>query len=410
MKATLLSLAAGLLALPFSAVAGPLADYVAHEWGTFTSVQGADGAQMNWNPFSVAELPKFVYDRTRPENGRMILLTKTAMFAKQRLETPVIYFHSKKPLTVDATVFFPKGTVTEWFPRASVPAIRKAGEPAIEWKGVSVVPRTEKKLTTALPREANGSHYYAAREADADFVRTTDKDKKTEVEKFLFYRGVGGFDAPLMVTLPSADETRLVLLNTTAEPLRDLFLVQVRDGQMAITSIPEIVGNHSADGVIGKPQPLAAGRKQLAAQMQAALVRTGLYESEAASMVKTWDDSWFAEAGVRVLYVLPTKWADEILPLKLTPAPKEVARVFVGRAEVITPTMEQALAAEVSRYPSDRAAAIANVRTLGLGRFLEPAFRRLVQQHPEDRAFSTTGWELLQAASAPGAPPRLSAR
>ena len=84
--------------------------------------------------------------------------------------------------------------------------------------------------------------------------------------------------------------------------------------------------------------------------------------------------------------------------------------MFVGRAEVITPTMEQALAAEVARYPSDHAAAIAKVRTLGLGRFLEPAFRRLVQQHPEDRTFSTTGWELLQAASTPVAPPRLSAR
>ena len=39
----------------------PDSDFVAHEWGTFTSVQGADGVQFDWNPFVAPELPKFVY-------------------------------------------------------------------------------------------------------------------------------------------------------------------------------------------------------------------------------------------------------------------------------------------------------------------------------------------------------------
>src|SRR4051812_11589503 len=37
-------------------------DYVAHEWGTFTSVQGADGALLDWRPLESSRLPKFVYD------------------------------------------------------------------------------------------------------------------------------------------------------------------------------------------------------------------------------------------------------------------------------------------------------------------------------------------------------------
>ena len=127
-------------------------------------------------------------------------------------------------------------------------------------------------------------------------------------------------------------------------------------------------------------------------------------------MVKTRDDSWFAENGTRVLYILPKDWADQVLPLSLTPAPREIARVFVGRAEVITPSTEQSLAAEVNRYSSDRLTAVANVRALGLSRFLEPAFRRLVAQHPGDRAFSTTGWELMQAASVQEKPAVLSSR
>ena len=63
MKTTLLTLGAGLLALHFAAAAD--SGYVAHEWGTFTSVQGADGVQMAWNPLKISELPKFVYDRNR---------------------------------------------------------------------------------------------------------------------------------------------------------------------------------------------------------------------------------------------------------------------------------------------------------------------------------------------------------
>src|SRR5688500_3699679 len=86
-------------ALCVSAAAGESAVYAAHEWGTFTSVQGSDGVQIEWNPFVVAELPKFVYDRNRPngEANRMnfaVFAAKTAFLAKQRMETPVIYFYS----------------------------------------------------------------------------------------------------------------------------------------------------------------------------------------------------------------------------------------------------------------------------------------------------------------------------
>src|SRR3954470_22356911 len=87
--------------------------YVAHEWGTFTSVQGADGIQMAWNPLHVSELPKFVYDRTRRPGlkaGVTIDLSKTGFVCTQRMETPVIYFYSAQPQTVDVDVRFPAGT------------------------------------------------------------------------------------------------------------------------------------------------------------------------------------------------------------------------------------------------------------------------------------------------------------
>ena len=412
MKATLLSLTAGFIGLTSSALAGTPAAYIAHEWGTFTSVQGADGVQMVWNPFNALELPRFVYDRNKAYGPEMLLL-KSNLSAKQRIETPVIYFHSPEAMTVNVSVRFPQGTVTEWYPRANVPKVAKPELAAIEWKGLGIVPqksREAKAMASRIPQEQRGSHYYAAREATADFVTVAGRPKENEVEKLLFYRGIGNFDAPLMVTLPSADETRILLLNTSTETLRDLFLVQVRDGEMAVSEVEDIAAQSASTGEIGRAQPLATARKELAAKMREALTRAGLFEDEAAAMVKTWDDSWFSENGTRILYILPTAWADRVLPLTLTPAPKEIARVFVGRAEVITPMMEQTLAGEVDRFPSDPASAVANVRTLGLGRFLEPTFRRLIAQHPGDENFSKTGWQLVQASNAPDKPAALSAR
>jgi hypothetical protein len=153
-------------------------------------------------------------------------------------------------------------------------------------------------------------------------------------------------------------------------------------------------------------QPLSAVRSQLAARMQSALVREGLYEREAAAMVKTWADSWFAEQGVRVFYTLPRTWTDRILPLTLNPGPRELVRVMVGRAEVITPSMEWELMKQIVRF-SDRdervrTSAIQEARQLGLGRFMEPATRRLMAKMPT-REFNQSSWALLQAASKPSA-------
>src|SRR3954462_5932936 len=78
--------------------------YVAHEWGTFTSVQGGDGALLSWRPLESSRLPGFVYDWKKPGLGRQsmaaITFTKQSMITLQRMETPVIYFYSDREETV----------------------------------------------------------------------------------------------------------------------------------------------------------------------------------------------------------------------------------------------------------------------------------------------------------------------
>ena len=129
-------------------------------------------------------------------------------------------------------------------------------------------------------------------------------------------------------------------------------------------------------------------------------------------MVKTWDDSWFGEQGMRVLYTLPQKWSDRVLPLTFTPAPKEIKRVFVGRAEMITPAQEWALMREIVHFAEggslQQKAAIAATNDIGLGRFTEAAVRRLSSRGPAVQEFSRAAFGLLEATRPKGtqaAPP-----
>src|SRR5690349_20688122 len=95
--------------------------FVVHEWGTFTSVQGGDGILLTWRPLVTSQLPGFVHDWQKPGLNRRFggpgLISKGAMVTLQRMETPVVYFYTDKKQTVDLSVGFPKGLITEWFPQ-----------------------------------------------------------------------------------------------------------------------------------------------------------------------------------------------------------------------------------------------------------------------------------------------------
>jgi len=231
-----------------------------------------------------------------------------------------------------------------------------------------------------------------------------------ETDKFVFYRGVGRFEAPLNAKLEGAAAEDLHIENRGLEPLTDLFVYEVVKDSARIWEISALnVGATQSITLNAKTtrEPLAAVRQKLATAMEAALTRAGLYPREASAMVKTWDDAWFAEPGLRVLYVLPRAWTDRVLPLKLEPAPRAIERVMVGRAELITPEMERSLHTQIERYrtgdPTARTAAIESARSIGLGRFAEPTVRRLALTDPQNREFNNAAWELLWAAFAPPA-------
>jgi hypothetical protein len=397
-------------------------EFAAHEWGTFTSVQGADGVQLQWTPSIKTDLPEFVYSRDGVNGGfrnaaLLDALNKGAMSSLIRMETPVIYFYSDKERTVDVSVKFPAGRVTEWYPQAThlgpyyttnkAEAVQ-ANRSLIEWNGVKILSRGTKEVSAEKlirGHKDRTEHYYAARETDANFLRVSSPSGSAgaEYERDLFYRGVGFFRAPLTIQLDGGED-QLRLSTSCSQPLTDLFVLTIRNGQARYQALDRLAkGDDRATQLSANPfAPLNGVRTKLMREMAADLVKQGLYTKEAEAMVATWKDQWFAEEGTRVLYLLPRVWTDGVLPLEISPAPPNIARVMVGRAELITPSMERELGSLALAYmdgdANGKLQAVAAARALGLGRFLEPATHKMLGKTPNAK-LSQAAWQLAQEAS-----------
>src|SRR5207302_1217774 len=166
------------------------------------------------------------------------------------------------------------------------------------------LPQMQNINSCTLLTDASGSHYFTARETDAVLLHATNGLTQTshiEQEKFLFYRGVGNFAAPLRVKFDG--ERELVLENTSPEPLHRLFILEVHAEGVSFASVSNLVAG--AKVKIALPQSGSIESTNVVAErisraMEQSLIAEGLYPREAAAMVKTWRDSWFAEEGVRV--------------------------------------------------------------------------------------------------------------
>jgi hypothetical protein len=352
------------------------ADLTVHEWGTFTSVAGPDGKAVQWLPLAgPGDLPCFVnyyknllYKSFGPspvladiqKNSLDYEKARQLLLGPIRMETPVVYFYSQKPQQVNVRVAFPKGFITEWYPQAAVNqtpvragVLQKSQDTAstIVWKNVQVMPGLN---SASFPKGSSSSHYYAARETDATPLRVNGA-----AEKFLFYRGVGGFAVPVNVT--TTDSGKVHIKHLTGKPAAILF--EARGGKLGYT----IVDTSKNEAIVDVPS-LTSDFESLREDLEAILVREGLYEKEAQAMVETWRDSWFEE-GTRLFYIVPSAMVDQILPLTVEPQPAKVARVFVGRVEVFTPATIKAVQDAI--YTGDTSV----VATYG--RFLGPIMDRI---------------------------------
>jgi hypothetical protein len=411
--------AATLLAASFGIHAATDDPFVVHEWGTFTTVQGADGEQISWMPPTSVDLPEFVYRAEVSGNWS----SKAAYIPKDvtaivRMETPVIYLYSQRERVADVSVLFHGGNVTEWYPQGTrVESQAAPGKPAaahtrqflIEWNRVKVLARDTREMSLgALIRDSQpgrGNHYYVARETDANFLRVASLNARTpiEFERDLFYRGLGYFQAPLNVSM---DPSGLLSLSAReAEQISGMFLIEIHADSMRYQRL-DTAASSVAWAVDPNTQPfeaLADVSRRAMQDMTAALVQQGLYEKEARAMVNTWQDQWYAEEGTRVLYLLPRAWTDRTLELQVRPQPDSVVRVMVGRAELITPALARELKKQILTFRTGdakgKAQAVADVRALRLGRFLNAAMTTITRGETDQQVFRSA-WDLAAAASA----------
>ena len=376
------------------------AEFTVHEWGTFTVLQDSQGTPQKWYEPSrdQYELPAFVH---RPVINFGFKATTADGTALARMETPVLYFYPDAEVDISVTASVNAGKLTEWFPDALRPGQGiSPSPPVLQWIGHLFPPSTP--LASEIPhsKDAPGRHYDAARNVpDAWIFRSSlpkpepaldpQDPRKTlplvpEVDRMIFYRGAADFQAPVQIS--TADDRTFSVRNLSGQPIPAAFALQASPQGIAWIRVDGIQPVEWLDGKMLNikdftlPEPKA--REESIAALRKAVTETlvteGLTPSEAAAMVATWQDLWFAETGTRVLSVMPEEWVDQTVPLTINPAPQKRDRVYVLRSEILTKARETALA-DLLAGTGDPAADLAAFKALELGRFTHGAVPRAKQ-------------------------------
>jgi hypothetical protein len=326
---------------------------VVHEWGTFTSFQDENGRTIAGINVDDEPVPAFVH-----RMGGVEIFATTSRPARWsqgaprchpdvtlRLETPVLYFYPSEGWTAafDVRATFNGGWLTEFYPTAEAdganfPATLSAdARGSLTWKGLRLDPGA-----AAVMPQTSEHVWLAPRKVGAAIVVN---GTNTEAEKYLFYRGVGHFDAPIEVRR-RGDALSISLRAGEAgiSALPRLWLVDIADDGRVRYQTLNPNGRTIAAPVLptvtaGLPSSLPALRGELAAELQL----HGLFADEADAMLETWRLSYFESPGVRVFFVLPAPWTDARLPLSIS-EPAEITRVMVGRVELVNPRQRALLA------------------------------------------------------------------
>lgn len=361
-----------------------------HEWGTFTVLQGSDGQAIRWyqSPDKIVDLPPFV--RQAQPFGKARSVNFLEQLDSIRMETPVLYFYPRGPMDVRVSASFPSGQITEVFPPA---ALIPSQTGRTTWRGQLLPPNAPEKRLVPTAKGANGLHYAAAREVPDAWLYSQmppnheePKDAKgntipSPIDHFIFYRGAGHIgNFPLRAVEQETSGT-YQLANSHHQAIPKLFALRVSDGMSSWTTIDQLepMKFDSKKKVTlnlhtltfpqeEKATTLAAG--EIREAMITALHQEGLTLAEAKAMVATWDNLWFTEPGIRILAVLPQSFADEMVPLQISPTPKILERVFVARLEILSRAKEASLVKILNPAGNlDEDEAARELASLKLGRY-----------------------------------------
>ncbi len=348
-------------------------DYTLHEWGTFTTVIGSDGTHLDGVYREDAPLPKFVYQLDAPpriargvaRRTKGLNYSRTFAHVNVRLETPVIYFYTDKAFDAQVDVGFKNGTIGQWYPDRSAGEQRqrhplldfaKPRKGSIRWN-VHVEPAGEDQSARVF-RSGELPCWLYPRYPDSALVTNANK----ETEKYLFYRGLGRMELPVVFTSTDQD---LHVTNRGKNKIAQWLVFELSEKGEARWWLPDPIAGETGSATVqlNSQHHRAEWKTALYADGHKMLMDAGLYRKEADAMLQTWWASYFETPGRRVFWIVPRAKVDEILPLKVSPTPKDTVRVIVGRSEILTPSFEKRLVSDFAavngrekgnRWASDR--------------------------------------------------------
>lgn len=323
-----------------------LAQLTVHEWGTFTTLHASSGQRLSGLYLEEEKLPSFVYQHSLPGNINDRLIANKGIFAEPvnvtvKMETPVLYFYAAEPATANVRVDFPGGSISQWYPQ------RTAGDtlpPAdagkidfskklngwIEWNNIQILAPNTKTALSPNPAQETAT-WTSPRATRANSVQVNG-----ETEKFLFYRGLGNFSIPIAPVF--LDNERLEIRNNGQDTIP---FVWVYEQPMLGPSRVWAAGKIAPNAVLEVSEKNAKSANF--EKFEQALVQAGLFPDEAQAMLQTWEKSYFQQPGLRVFWIVPKPVIDSLLPIQVAPAPAQLARVFVGRCDMLRPILEQQL-------------------------------------------------------------------
>jgi hypothetical protein len=387
-------------------LSGQAMSFDAHEWGTFTSVVGSDGKLIEGLHHEEEVLPIFVYDLSKvedivgstntsaslvgvpprppmtrgffPESMNQMPIPTFTERITQKMETPVIYFYTKKEIDVNVRVDFPNGVISQWYPKIS------KVNPSVEAKNGYATwdVKVLKDKKGLLPLTSGNSIWNPSREVESNLVKVNE-----EQEKLIFYRGLGDFETKLEI---KEIDGRLSLTNNSNQDIHGITILNHRSENNNLLGHIEILKANSTTKFLTHGKTMVMKNignydeylKAAKSVLVKDLILSGLFEDESKAMVNTWEGGYFQTKGLRVLYVLPREWTEEILPLKFNPAPENLVRTLVGRVEVLTKADELKILEFVKTDIKENKVSIFDVNGRlmdGLGHFPEPKLRRALE-------------------------------
>jgi hypothetical protein len=359
---------------------------VVHEWGTFTSFQDETGRAIGGINTDDEPVPDFVHRaatiiQRSTDAGKGILPNNADV--TMRLETPVLYFHlppGGSTRTVDVSVAFHGGWLTEYFPNAD------ADEPGLVQSSGTGHLGADTVGTLSWRNVRVGTSAGGPQTADPVWISPRDvaSDGLTvgsESEKFLFYRGVAHLDSPLrVVTDSSVGDLRIYDEATAADkglqPSADevVWLVNItQTGDLGIRQLKISRVRSELSPIATTPVQFSASEytseERLRKTISDAIVAHGLNRDEAEALLNTWQQSYFAP-GTRVIFLVNPDWTDHVLPLRIS-EPAKITRVMVGRIELVTPFHRHLIGELESAPPPDPTVRLIDAcpAYLQLGRF-----------------------------------------